>query len=307
MKVVRACLVAACAGAALPAMAAVELEEGVAYLKGAQPFDPACTWEASLAGAVTGKSKGSVVAATAPATPASVRVTVEIVTLTLDRQPKGGTHEAIVRANIVRDGKLLATRDFRNDEWFKIAQPPCEALLKLGASLGESIAQWAPRMAEGLMVCGEGCTGIHPDETIVIAAEVLDAGPKAINDTVRVECKWPTKMVRRLVADFNEYEDPAPRAKLEARPIDIQAYPGRRLVLRVLEVHALGGGGFSGPKWMSLAGELHDGNALVGTFQSYTPSGRGLTTCRSVDSLTDSSIYLINQWLRTPTMGAMLR
>jgi len=27
-------------------------------------------------------------------------------------------------------------------------------------------------------------------------------------------------------------------------------YPGRRVVLRVNDVHALGGGGWSGPKWL---------------------------------------------------------
>lgn len=308
MKSLRGLLIAmTCALAGLPAFGAVELEEGVTYLKGAELYDPACAWEASLVGSITAKSKGDIALASAPATPAGVRLKVEIVRLTLERGPKKGTHEAIVRANIVRDGKLLATRDFQNDESFKTAKPACDALQALGSTLGKSIAEWAPRASRALMECGDECVGIHPDETIVIGAEVLIAGPDAINDSVRDECKWLSAMVALLVEEFNEYDEPIPRAKLEARPIDIEKYTGRRLVLRVKEIHALGGGGWTGPKWMSLSGELHDGKALVGTFESYANSSRSLTACGSVSSLSEESAELIANWLRSPTMGARLK
>ena len=75
-----------------------------------------------------------------------------------------------------------------------------------------------------------------------MGAEVLVGSVDAINDTVRNDCRWPTAMVSRLIKAFNESDDPPPRAKLESRPIDIEKYPGRRLVLRLNEVHALGGG-----------------------------------------------------------------
>jgi hypothetical protein len=129
--------------------------------------------------------------------------------------------------------------------------------------------------------------------------------PEAINETVRVDCKWQTSMVNRLVTAFNENE-PSPRAKLEARRIDIEKYTGRRLVLRVDQVHALGGGGYTGPKWMYMSGELLEGNVLVASFKSHSTSGRGLTTCRSLDSLNDSTTDMIVNWLNSPSMGAQL-
>jgi len=88
---------------------------------------------------------------------------------------------------------------------------------------------------------------------------------------------------------------------------DIETYPGRRLVLRVNNVHALAGGGLSGPKWMAMSGELREGKLLVANFESYSSSGRGHTTCRSVDSLSDSTTGMIVAWLRSPTLGAKLK
>jgi len=307
MKSVRGLVMGlACALAGLPAWGAVELEEGVTYLKGAQLYDKTCSWEASLTGAVTARSKRGVELATAPATLTSVRLTVEIVSLTLERRPKEGIHEAVVRANMSRNGKLLASRDFQNDESFKTGASACDALLTLGSLLGKSIAEWAPTTSRALMECGDDCIGIHPDETIVIGAEVLPVSAESMSDTVRDECKWPSDMVNRLVKEFNGYEEPVPRTKLEARPIDIEKYLGRRLVLRVKDIHALGGGGFSGPKWMNLTGELYDGKSLVATFESYTNTGRGFTTCRSLGELSHHSAEIIAEWLRNPTMGARI-
>lgn len=308
MKSLRTYLIAAlCALAGLPAWAdPVGLEESVAYLPGAQPDDKACAWEADLVAAAVAGSNGAIARADKPATPADTRLVLEIARLSVTRKPgKGGETLAVVRGNLVRNGKLLATRDFQNDESFKNDQPACSALKILGASLGKNVSSWVATTS--LMECGEDCAGIHPEETIVIAAEILLGGPEAINDTVRDECRWPTAMVTRLVKAYGEIDDPAPRAKLEARAIDIEKYPGRRLVLRVKDIHALGGGGLTGPKWMAMAGELRDGNALVASFYSYTTSGRGLTTCRSVDSLSDSTADMIVKWLLSPSMNAQLK
>lgn len=100
--------------------------------------------------------------------------------------------------------------------------------------------------------------------------------------------------------------EPRPRVKLEARRIDIEKYTGRRLVLRVDEVHAIGGGGYTGPKWMDMSGELLEGNLLVASFKSHSTSGRGLTTCRSHDSLSDSTTDMIVNWLNSPSIDAKL-
>ena len=301
----RLLLVAACAVAGLPAWGAIEVAEGVDYLQGAQPGDATCAWEESMVSAVVARSKGAITLAGKAPAASGLKLALQVARLNLTPEAKKSEYSAIVRANVVRDGKLVATRDFQDDKSFKNGQPACDALRALGASFAESAADWATQTS--FMECRDDCAGIHPDETIVVGAEVLAVSAGALNDTVRDECRWPTAMVSRLVKAFNESDEPPPRAKLESRPIDIDKYPGRRLVLRVSDVHALGGGGLSGPKWMAMTGELREGNILVANFSSYTQSGRGLTTCRSVDSLSDSTAEMIVKWLRSPTLDAKLK
>lgn len=300
------CLAAVGTLIVLPAWSAVHLDDKVVYLSGAQPDETACGWEPGIVSAVAARSNGAIVPASKGSVDESVKLTVEVRSLKLERNEKKGNYDAIVRANLFRSGKLVATRDFQNDESYKVGKAtPCEALAVLGTSLGKEVSDWVVRTP--LAPCGDDCAGIHPDEPIVVGAEVLVTHAESVNDTVRQECSWLTDMVKRLARSFNEDRSPTPRAKLEPRAIDIQKYPGRRLVLRVNEMHALGGGGWSGPKWLSMSGELYDGKLLVGSFQSYTTSGRGFTTCRSVDSLSDHTVEMVADWLISPTLNADLR
>jgi len=303
MKSLRGILVAAfCVLVALPASAAVEIVETVDYLPGAAPQEE-CNWEAGVVQSSVTKSR-NFIAMAAPSSPASgQRLSLQVVQLKLSRAAKKSNYSVVLRANVADAGKLLATREFQEDASFDSGRPGCDTLRAIGASLGESVAGWVAQTQ--FMTCGVDCVGIHPDEPIVVGAEVLIGDADAINDTVRNECRFTTAMVGLLVKTFNEY-DPPPRAKLESRAIDIQQYSGRRLLLRVNNVHALGGGGWTGPKWMDMSGELWDGKTLVGNFVSHTSSGRGLTTCRSVDSLNESTADKIVEWLRSPTLGATL-
>ena len=174
----------------------------------------------------------------------------------------------------------------------------------LGVALGTGVASWAGTTR--FMECGGGCDGIHPDEPIVVGAEALIAFADSINDTVRIECKLTSAFIADLLESFNE-NDPPPRAKLEVRQIDVEKYSGRRLVLRLLNVHALAGGGYTGPKWMDTSGELWDGPSLVASFESHATGGVGLTTCKSARSLSENSAGKIAEWLRSPGLEAKLK
>lgn len=297
-------IVAVCALTGLQARGAIELTEAVERLPGVPPADAACPWEAEITPAAVAAAKGAVTLAANTPAAAGPKLSLQLLQLKRSNGAKDTEYEIVVRGNITDGGKLLATRDFQEEASFKNGPPVCNGLRALGATFGKNAAQWAAQTR--LMECRDDCSGIHPDETIVVGAQILLADAEAINDTVRDDCRWPTAMVSRLVKAFNE-DDLRPRAKLESRPIDIETYPGRRLVLRVKDVHALAGGGLSGPKWMTMAGELREGKLLVADFESHSTSGRGLTTCRSVDSLSDSTTSMIVEWLRSPTLGAKLK
>jgi len=303
MKSLRGILAASfCALVASTASAAIEIVEAVDYLPGATPQEE-CHWEAGVVQSSVTKSRNFVALASASSLGSSPRLSLQVVQLKLSRAAKKSEYSVVVRANVADADKLLATREFQEEDSFDNGRSGCDALRAIGASLGEAVGGWVAQTR--FMKCGIDCDGIHPDEPIVMGAQVLLGEADAINDTVRNDCRFPTAMVSLLVKTFNDY-DPPPRAKLESRAIDVQQYAGRRLLLRVHNVHALGGGGWTGPKWMDMSGELWDGKTLVGNFDAHTTSGRGLTTCRSVDSLSESAADKIVEWLRSPTLGASL-
>jgi hypothetical protein len=225
--------------------------------------------------------------------------------LKLSRGFRKSEYVAIVRADVSSEGKLLATRHFRNNESYVNDKPACPALRALGRALGEDVAEWGSQVR--LMECRDGCDGIHPDETIVVGAEVLPSAGQAINAALLDECRWPSGMVDMLVKSVKEEAGPLSRTRLEARAIDIQTYPGRRLLLRLTSVRALGGSAFTGPKWLNMSGELWDGQSMVANFESHTHAVTGHTTCRALNGLSGDTAKLIAHWLHNPTLGAELK
>ena len=82
---------------------------------------------------------------------------------------------------------------------------------------------------------------------------------------------------------------------------------GRVLELKILEVHAPGGGPFSGPKSMLVAAELKEGGRTVATAR-----GKRMTagpfggTCGQLDKVGRAIAVDIGAWLANPTKGAEL-
>lgn len=305
MKSLRGVLVSlACAWLALPAFGAVELDPRVAYRQGLASDDAACEWEPGIAAAVRQQAGAALSPAGAtPAAPA-YKLSLQVIRHEFTRWEKKSQYLVGVRADVTQGGKLVATRDFQYHDSFRNEKPGCDTLKSIGTYLGGDIGKWVEPAR--FMECGEACTGIHPDEPIVVGAEVLLGGPDAINSTVRDECRFQPKMAARLVEEYNGVDYPPQRAKLDPRAIDVEKYTGRRLILKVNDVHAVGGGGFTGPKWAVMSGEMREGDQVVASFSVKNTSGRGFTTCRSVDSLIDGLSWSIVQWLRGPTLGARL-
>ncbi len=81
---------------------------------------------------------------------------------------------------------------------------------------------------------------------------------------------------------------------------------GRRLELTIRDVHAPGGGIFSGPKWVRIDGTLKSGGKTVGTFRANRNTMTGAGTCgmlhRCVSAIADD----VAGWIASPTMDARL-
>ena len=86
---------------------------------------------------------------------------------------------------------------------------------------------------------------------------------------------------------------------------------GRILELTITEVHAPGGGAFSGPKWMTVEGVLRDNGREVGSFTASRYSGGGVFgaykgTCAIVGRCAKTLGKDIASWLENPQKGSKL-
>lgn len=86
---------------------------------------------------------------------------------------------------------------------------------------------------------------------------------------------------------------------------------GRTLELEINEVHAPGGGAFSGPKWMAVTGVLRDNGRRVAGFTAHRASGGGMFagykgTCAIVGRCAKTLGKDIAGWLSDPKDGVHL-
>lgn len=86
---------------------------------------------------------------------------------------------------------------------------------------------------------------------------------------------------------------------------------GRVLDLRIRDVHAPGGGAFSGPKWMTVTGVLRENGREVARFSAKRFSSGGVFggykgTCAIIGRCAQTIGKDIANWLQNPKNGAQL-
>lgn len=117
-----------------------------------------------------------------------------------------------------------------------------------------------------------------------------------VTPAVREQCGLET-LLPQVVAD-------------ESLRAELGSGGARILQLRITEVQAPGGGMFSGPKWLEVAGELREGGLDVGSFRakrvtSGGPFGGG-GTCGMLQKCARAIAKDVAVWLESPTKGAEL-
>jgi hypothetical protein len=94
------------------------------------------------------------------------------------------------------------------------------------------------------------------------------------------------------------------QAAADVTLVDAPAKSGRWLELSISEVHAPGGGLFSGPKWMSVTGKLHDRGKVIGSFRAKRVSTGARSTCGTLGKIATVIGQDIAAWLSAPSMNA---
>ncbi len=108
-------------------------------------------------------------------------------------------------------------------------------------------------------------------DVITIPSIIPYASEQVGNEAIRSECDWNQQLSRDIVNLSN--------GVVAATNKNLGEIEGRTLAITVTDVHAVGGGIWSGPKWGKLHGELsHKGKVLA----SFDMERRGINTPYSV-------------------------
>jgi hypothetical protein len=140
-------------------------------------------------------------------------------------------------------------------------------------------------------------------EVTKVQRSIAFAEGSGASDAVRNECALETKVpdfIKQFAGDSVELVD----AALDPRK-------GRVLKMEITEVHAPGGGAYSGPKWMTVKGELLENGKPLGSFRAKRFSTGGAFggfkgTCAIIGRCTKAIGQDIAGWLRSPTRDAEL-
>ena len=139
----------------------------------------------------------------------------------------------------------------------------------------------------------------HAEDVVSVSSLIPYQSDKVANETVRKECNWGTTMPRYLAAKSDG------RVKVEEQNLD--AVSGKKLVLVATHLHTIGGGSFTGPKWLVLEGKLMQGNQLVGNFEARRQTIRGsYKACSTLETLSEVISEDILKWLNAPGLNAKL-
>jgi hypothetical protein len=109
----------------------------------------------------------------------------------------------------------------------------------------------------------------------------------AVTDAVKKECGLETKVPRYVKSAAGS----GGKGTLE---------------MKITHVLAPGGGAWSGPKAVTVAGTLRDGGKVVGTFTVRRQTTRGTATCQMLERDAEAIGKDIAGWLKSPSMDARL-
>ena len=155
---------------------------------------------------------------------------------------------------------------------------------------------------QGLFVVVAACFGsasARAAETVLVPSFIPYLKEDTANEAVRRECKWNTTMPQALVDES--------KGSIKIADQNFDAVTQKKLMLVATHLHTLGGGGFTGPKWLVLDGKLMEGGKLLGNFEARRQTIRGsYTACSTLESLSEDIAEDIVEWLKAPGLNAKL-
>ncbi len=241
-----------------------------------------CPWDARLV-AYLAKSDKRI-----STTPMPMEAKGQKLTLTATLDPTVGTGKTEAPAWIQVNGTLFdesgkAIGDFGFlDDRYAGSLHECDEAIELGEDMGDNIASWLEEPKPGIKIARTIDT-LHED---------------TIDPDIKKSCPWNTE----LPAMLEEYTS----GHLYRVSDDIANAQGKKLLLTVVDSRLLGGGLYSGSKWLKVLGSLVEDEREIGSFVALRHSFRAWTGCGIANRLNDEIANDIHNWLENPTMNAYL-
>jgi hypothetical protein len=139
-------------------------------------------------------------------------------------------------------------------------------------------------------------TPASADPAVVSLTKTTFAPTSGVTDAVLAECGLDRKIPQEIAA-----QTPVPVVLAETPDGG-----ARVLNLQVVHIFAPGGGAWSGPKSMTMHGDLVQGGQVVASFDVRRTTTRGGRTCEMLDYIVDAMGKDIREWLASPTLNAKL-
>ena len=139
-------------------------------------------------------------------------------------------------------------------------------------------------------------------DTVTMSKSIPFAEDSGATDSVKEDCGFETRLPNYIKKAAKKRVD----IKMSAEPLD--SAEGRVLFLETTKVFALGGGGYSGSKSVTVSGELKENGEVIGslTARRHTMFGMMPGTCSILKRVAKKLGQDIAAWLAQPTMDAKL-
>ena len=142
-------------------------------------------------------------------------------------------------------------------------------------------------------------TSIRAEGVVWVPSSIPYLQDDTANEAVRRECKWNTTMPLYLVKESE--------GSVKVADQNLDTVTSKKLMLVATHVHTLGGGRFTGPKWLVLEGKLTDGGKLLGNFEARRQTiGGSFGACGTLESLSEEIGDDIVKWLKAPGLNTKL-